>query len=174
MLFKTLLTIAATASAAPFTNPAGLQPWQLLALETFSPSGRPGNDPYSMLNVTIKDPNIIAAQAPTGQAIIPPSSASCSAQWLDNNPPWGQSIACNSDSGISNWSFTINQGTSGTTNFTLDFNLVEIVTISGMQYEKTWIGGDHFEVGTNLGGSCGGSGVCSWGLASAPYDINQE
>lgn len=173
MLFKSLLIITgmASASAAPIAQ--SLQPWQLTALGTFSPSGRPGSSPYSTMNATIQDPNTIpVAQTPTGQAAFPPSSANCSAQWT-TSPPWGKSIACSSDSTFSHWSFTINRGTSGTTNFTLEFKLVDDVTVFGTRYTKTFIGGDHFELGKNLGGVCGGSGVCSWGLKSSPYIIKQ-
>ena len=177
MLLKILLPIAAAvvaASALPTATAQCLQSWQLTELGTFSPSGRPGNSPYSTLNATIQDPNTIpVAQTPTGQAAFPPSSASCSAQWI-TSPPWGEPIACSSNSEFSSWSFTINQGTSGTTNFTLEFKLIDDVIVLGTRYTKTFAGGDHFEVGTNLGGSCGGSGVCSWGLNSSPYKIKQK
>lgn len=43
----------------------------------------------------------------------------------------------------------------------------------GRTVVKTFKGGDQFKVGTNLGGSCGGSGVCGWFLENPPYEIQQ-
>lgn len=104
--------IAATAvSAAPVANGTSdaLQPWQITILNTHQPSGRPGNDPHSTINVTIGDPNTITS----GQAVFPPTSAKCSLQFLTSaDVPWGVEQPCTTDDdskAYSTWTFTINK-----------------------------------------------------------------
>ncbi|KAF2439499.1 hypothetical protein P171DRAFT_436146 [Karstenula rhodostoma CBS 690.94] len=174
--------IAATAvSAAPAIKVTrdDLQPWQITLLHTHSPSGRPGNDPHSTINVTIADPNTIpAGQSPTGQAVFAPTSAKCSLQFLTSDDvPWGVEQPCTTDNSTkasSTWTFTINKPAEDkyypTENFDLSFKLVDHV---GQEVTKTFTGGDHFEANDNLSGQCGGSGVCNWNLAASPYDIQQ-
>ncbi|KAJ4299094.1 hypothetical protein N0V90_004338 [Kalmusia sp. IMI 367209] len=182
--FIVLIAVAAV-SAAPTAKAArdDLQPWKITQLFTHSPSGRPGNDPHSTLNVTIQDPNAIpATQSLTGQAVFPPTSARCTAQWLSSEGvPWGVEQPCTTDENTtdySTWTFTVNKpdgeaDPSATENFNLEFKLVDKVTVSGTTVVKKFAGGDDFEIGTNLSGQCGGSGVCNWSLSIVPYDIQQ-
>jgi hypothetical protein len=148
------------------------------SLTTHSPSGRPGNDPHSFLNATISDPNTIpAGQAPTGTAVFPPSTAQCNIQWLSGETPWGVEQPCTSSTTYSTWTVTLTEPTegvgSGTSNFGLQFKLVDYVHLVGYEVTKVYEGGDEFSVGSGLSGSCGGSGVCNWGLSSKPYAIQQ-
>ncbi|PSN75261.1 hypothetical protein BS50DRAFT_567961 [Corynespora cassiicola Philippines] len=171
-----LTTILASAFAAPAANSrqAGLEPWQVTSLSTHSPSGRPGNNPHSTLNVTIHDPNTIAVtQTPTGTAVFPPSTANCSAQWLTaEDVPWGVEQPCSEiDHGY--WTFKMTGGESGTTDFGLEFKLVDNVTVLNQAYTKVFSGGALFKVGDNLSGQCGGSGVCNWGLSKWPFLVQQ-
>ncbi|KAK7183896.1 hypothetical protein PSPO01_09918 [Paraphaeosphaeria sporulosa] len=185
MYFKSFVALiaASAVSAAPAIKLArNVQPWQITRLYTHTPSGRPGNDPHSTLNITITDPNTIpAGQSPTGQAVFPPTSANCSLQYLTNEDvPWGVEQSCTTDDNTkaySTWIFTINKPAEGAAyaseNFDLSFKLVDYVHLPGQEVTKTFTGGDHFEVGDNMSGQCGGSGVCNWNLNDTPYDIQQ-
>lgn len=51
--------------------------------------------------------------------------------------------------------------------------LVDHVRIPGNEVTKAFTGGDHFKVGDNMSGTCGGSGVCNWSVKTTPYDIDQ-
>lgn len=51
------------------------------------------------------------------------------------------------------------------TNFKLKFKHVADVLYQGSQYTASYEAEGAFKVGDQLGGSCGGSGVCGWGLA---------
>lgn len=64
-------------------------------------------------------------------------------------------------------------GSAGTTNFGLEFKLVDNVTVLNEVYTRTFTGEGHFKVGDNLSGTCGGSGVCNWGLNTKPFLITQ-
>ena len=50
-------------------------------------------------------------------------------------------------------------------NFNLKFTHVADLVYRGSQYTASYEAEGHFAVGDNLAGSCGGSGVCGWGLA---------
>jgi hypothetical protein len=64
----------------------------------------------------------------------------------------------------------------GSRDFTLKFTHVADVLYQGSQYTATFEAEGHFAVGDNLSGSCGGSGVCSWGLKqeAAPFEITPK
>lgn len=48
--------------------------------------------------------------------------------------------------------------------FNLKFTHVPDFINQGQQYTGKYEAEGSFKVGDNLGGTCGGSGVCSWGL----------
>jgi hypothetical protein len=52
----------------------------------------------------------------------------------------------------------------GATNFNLKFTHVVNLIYQGAELKESYAAEGHFEVGVNLAGVCGGSGVCSWGL----------
>jgi hypothetical protein len=56
-------------------------------------------------------------------------------------------------------------GQYSSTNFNLKFSHVADLVYQGAQYTASYEAEGHFEVGNQLAGQCGGSGVCSWGLA---------
>jgi hypothetical protein len=66
-------------------------------------------------------------------------------------------------------------GSSGfaTGDFNLKFTHVADLVYRGEQFTESFEAEGHFAVGENLSGSCGGSGVCSWGLkdANTPFEI---
>ena len=170
-----LLSLATAATIGPNDTPA---PWEISSLRTFSPSGRPGSSPYSILNITITDPNTTAAgPAPRGTAIFTPTTAVCNATYVGDAPPWGQSLNCSATS-YGYWAFEMLQpaeNPSATTNFDVRFTHVSNVTVIGKVFTKVYVAREHFEVGKNLAGLCSASGVCSFGLKEdeTPYLVNQ-
>lgn len=56
------------------------------------------------------------------------------------------------------------EGSFSSTNFNLKFTHVADVQYLGSQYTASFEGEGHFELGKQLAGVCGGSGVCSWSL----------
>ena len=170
------LLAAITASAAPAANVARDDgKWEITQLYTHTPSGRPGNSPYSYVNTTIQDA--------TASSI-----SNCYLQYIDRDAPWGVEQPCTTEGGNSTWAFTLNYPTSGnadaSTNFNLEFKVwsLENTLLSNFMAReaylaqliadgKTYTGGDHFEVWQNMAGQCGGSGVCSWSLQDTPYAI---
>ena len=59
------------------------------------------------------------------------------------------------------------EGSAGfsSTDFKLKFSHVPDILYQGGRYTATYEATGSFKVGDNLSGTCGGSGVCSWGLA---------
>ena len=165
-----------TTGVVGYSQQAELQPWQVTSLSTFSPSGRPGSSPYSIINLTITDPNTInAGPAHRGTAIFPPTTANCSTYWdtwSETETPYNKTNAC-SEVQYGYWTFEMRE-TSGTSstyikpteNVDIVFTHVDNVTVIGSVYTKTFVGTAHFELGDNMSGVCGASGVCSWGLKS--------
>ena len=172
-----LLSLSSAALIGPHDTPA---PWEVSSLSTFSPSGRPGSSPYSTVNITITDPNtIVAGRSPTGMAGFPPSTAICNASFVGSDPPYNKVLNC-SETKYGQWTFemlkTNNTGyPSATTNFDIRFTRVNNVTVIWEEFSKVYVGQAHFEVGDNMQGVCGASGVCSWGLKGElrPWLINQ-
>ncbi|KAF2641172.1 hypothetical protein P280DRAFT_517384 [Massarina eburnea CBS 473.64] len=168
-LLAALLATTTTLAFPTASNTSDPQPWQILSLNTHSSSGRPGNDLNSTLFVSIHDPNLI-------EAYFPPVTANCSVKWLPaDGAPYGVPQNC-TEIAQGYWTVTIGEGESGssaTENLNLEFKLVRDATVSGESVVKVFTGGDHFEVGENMSGQCGGSGVCNWQLTNPPYDIEQ-
>lgn len=52
----------------------------------------------------------------------------------------------------------------GSGDFNLTFLHVPDTIYHGAEYKATFEATGHFEVGKNMAGTCGASGVCSWGL----------
>lgn len=64
----------------------------------------------------------------------------------------------------------VQPGTSGqyaAGDFNLKFTHVADVLYRGAQYTATFEAEGNFRVGTNMEGSCGGSGVCGWSLKAS-------
>ncbi|KAK3374659.1 hypothetical protein B0H63DRAFT_480704 [Podospora didyma] len=180
-----LFVIAAL--AAPNDTSLAVKPWEISGVGTHSPSGYPANAPYSTLFVSISDPNhIVLGSTRFGDAAFPPSSVNCTVRWLGAlENPYGWVNTC-TDINHGKWTVEILPGvvtTSGpqsysspTTNFVLRFTLSEaVVLMTGTIYER-FVGTAAFAVGDNMSGSCGGSGVCNWGLKETvvrPVLVNQ-
>lgn len=173
-----LATLAAAVTIGPKDTP---EPWEVSSAWTFSPSGRPGSSPYSTVNVTITDPNtVLAGPAPRGSAIFVPTTTVCNASFTPSTLPYNKVYNC-SEVQYGYWTFEMleannTQYASATTNFDVRFTHVDNVTVIGNVYTKVYIGTGHFQLGTNMAGVCGASGVCSWGLEETekPYLIHQN
>ena len=55
--------------------------------------------------------------------------------------------------------------------FNLKFTHVADVKYRAQQFKASFEAEGHFVVGENLSGSCGGSGICNWGLKEKPFLI---
>jgi hypothetical protein len=67
------------------------------------------------------------------------------------------------------WTMQVLAGSSGqysSEDFNLKFTHVADVLYQGSEYTATYEATGHFAVGDNLAGTCGGSGVCNWGLTA--------
>jgi hypothetical protein len=181
-------TILAFAASSAFAAPvverqAALQPWQVNTVSSFNPSGRPGQYPWSSIRVELTDPNEIQlGTSPDGQAVTLPAgntALNCEAKYFTSGTPltFGHRWPCDNDGkGEGYWYFEVNQASgSSSGNFDLKITRVAEVLFQGSSYSKTFVGTGHFEVGQNLAGSCGGSGVCSWGLKPElkPFPVQQ-
>ncbi|KAI0119471.1 hypothetical protein F4814DRAFT_240834 [Daldinia grandis] len=150
-----------------------IKPWEVTRLSTFSPSGRPGNSPLAHLWATIANPGSIPAGS---GASFEPSKANCTVDWTWYvEEPYGRTVECTtggnqsvSSDSISKWTIEIIKANSNysspTEDFDIKFTLTANLTADGEDYYKVLTGTQHFAIGENMRGTCGGSGVCSWEL----------
>ncbi|KAF2829843.1 hypothetical protein CC86DRAFT_464343 [Ophiobolus disseminans] len=151
-----------------------LQDWKVTGVAVGTPSGRPGSYPWSSITANITDPNEInlgTAQSDGSTVIVPAGSQgiNCVAKYFSKGgeTPLGRTWPCDPvEDGY--WTMKVLAGSSGSyssTNFNLKFTHVADLVYQGSQYTASFEGEGHFEVGNQLAGTCGGSGVCGWGLA---------
>ena len=157
-----------------------LEPWEVASIRTFSPPYSPGINLSSGIAFTISDPNTLeAGPAHRGTAIFPPSTANCSGSWTDEGQAYNKPFSC-TEVPYGYWSFEIRKPATGyaspMTHFDVRFHRVCNVTVIGSVYSKVFAGQQHFEVGQNMQGLCGASGICSFQLKneSAPVMVTQE
>ncbi|KAI1104556.1 hypothetical protein F4804DRAFT_185316 [Jackrogersella minutella] len=181
--FTLALTSLFTLAVSSRQNPRSdgdldpLEPWQVTRLNTFSPSGRSNDSTLAYIWANITNPNSI----PAGPgASFDSSSANCTVDWtFFGEDPYGRVFECETaetqpgssssgSSSVSKWTIEIIDAndtmSSPTENMDVKFTLTTNLTMNGDDYYKVLIGTQHFEVGDNMEGQCGGSGVCSWGL----------
>lgn len=178
-----ILALAASSVAAPATiqeRQDTLQPWQLSGITSFSPSGRPGSYPWLNIVANLADPNSLTlGTGSDGNPVTVPANnpaANCTAKWIRGSSPLNHSWPCDA-SGDGYWVMEfVDNGEFQYTNFDVKFTRVAETIYLGSAYKKTFVGTGHFEVGKNMAGSCGGSGVCSWGLKpeNSPTAIQQS
>ena len=102
-------------------------------------------------------------------------ASNCTAKWLSGSNPFNRAWPCDA-SGDGYWYMEIEETSDFSVgNFEVKFTRVADVIYHGSEYKKSYEGSAHFKVGDNMGGACGGSGVCSWGLKAelSPYAIQQ-
>jgi hypothetical protein len=149
-----LLGLAPLATVA-----SSLKPWEISRLTTFSPSGRPGSSPWSIINITISDPN---------DAISSPTI--CSGKWTFEEPPYDIINSCSEVPGAE-WTFVMLRSNGTGASPTMDFQLRFELNKKRESFEGT----EKFVVGENMSGLCSASGVCSFGLKEemTPFPIKQ-
>ncbi|RKU40165.1 hypothetical protein DL546_002593 [Coniochaeta pulveracea] len=191
LAFILVLTPFTHASPEAIGPSSPLSPWLITRLWTFTPSGRPGSSPWSTLNFTISDPNtIIAGTGPQQTFTYPAHTANCSAQWSStlSVPAWNRTINCTQHSyEFAYWSFEIlypeTNGTvydypSASEHFDLRIRLTDTTNPGNQKYfwKQSFEGRVGLEVGGNMGGICGASGVCSWSLKDdkTPLEVRQH
>ncbi|KAF2190367.1 hypothetical protein K469DRAFT_623417 [Zopfia rhizophila CBS 207.26] len=186
---NTLLSILAAASltaANPTEKRADLQNWQLESLSTHSPSGRPGNYPWLTVTATVNDPNELTlgtsgSDNSTVKLPVGGKALNCQAKWISPDSAYGHRWPCDNTGATDGyWFMDVVEvsGGSPTNNFDLKFTRVAQQLYRGELFEKKYEGQAHFGLGAdgNLAGSCGGSGVCNWGLKEekTPFPIQQK
>ncbi|XXH05907.1 NAD(P)H-dependent D-xylose reductase (XR) [Hypoxylon texense] len=156
-------------------------PWQVTRLTTGQPSGRPGSNPLAHVFANITNPSPIPAGP--GAAPFAASSANCSVDWaFGTAQPYGGVHECTTvptaaaedrspaSASSSKWTIEILETDPSLyaptekldVRFTL--TLTSSLTVDGSAYSKVLVATQHFEVGDNMRGICGGSGVCAWDL----------
>lgn len=147
------------------------------------PSGRPGNPPFCYLRLNITDPNEFnLGKTHYGDAIIDPSSTQCNLQWdCLQDTIWGQVTSCSpTQAGL--WTFKVlvpagnSSRPSATADFDLRFTLInKMIMNDDVKITQKYVGQQHFAVGKNMNGACGGSSVCNWGLIeNTTVDVTQK
>ncbi|KAF1851723.1 cell death in tomato 1 [Cucurbitaria berberidis CBS 394.84] len=174
----TILALTSSASAAPQASQKQLQDWQVTAVGVFTPSGRPGSYPWATIRANVTDPNEInlgPAKSDGSNVIVPGGSQgiNCEAKWFTKGEsPLGRTWPCDA---VSNgyWTLTVLAGSQGfsPTDFKLRFTHVADVLYQGAEYTGSFKAVGSFKVGDNLSGTCGGSGVCVWGLAAGKNPV---
>jgi hypothetical protein len=156
-LRNTVVPLLGLASLAKATR--WPKPWEITHLSTFSPSGRPGSSPYSVINITISDPNDSTV-----------SPAICVGTWTFEELPYGKVHACSEVPG-GQWTFAMLQSDSDNPSPTTEFKLRFEVQKMDQLFRGTE---EEFLIGDNLTGLCSASGVCSFGLMEekTPYRVS--
>ncbi|KAK0710141.1 hypothetical protein B0T26DRAFT_755252 [Lasiosphaeria miniovina] len=155
---------------------AALKPWEISALRTFSPSGRPDSSPWSFINLTIADRNTYAATAPPPDASAPGIAATCFVQWPYAGDAYGREVNCTtttttttplSSSPPPEWTLTMlpTPGSAYASPLN-DFMLRLTLTLKFAGAEDKYEGSARFALGPgqNLQGICSASGVCAFAL----------
>ncbi|KAF2798907.1 hypothetical protein K505DRAFT_321537 [Melanomma pulvis-pyrius CBS 109.77] len=173
-----ILAFSAAATAAPVAErQTTLSPWQVTGVAIFTPSGRPGTYPWPTITANVTDPNalVLGTSPADGSEVSLPAGGlaiNCQAKWLSGTEPTNHIWPCDA-AGDGYWALEVLPGTSGftSTNFDLKFTRVAETLYLGSSYKKTFAGQGHFSLDTNLGGQCGGSGVCFWGLKAGSNPV---
>ncbi|KAF2130980.1 hypothetical protein P153DRAFT_287827 [Dothidotthia symphoricarpi CBS 119687] len=172
-LLIAIVALMSSATASPIkARQAALEDWQVTTVGVNVPSGRPGNYPWATITAVITDPNQynLGNSSYNGTPVIVPSGSQgfdCKAEWFIDSPV-GRAWPCKSSSYATGyWYMHVLEGDDGQfspSNFKLQFTHMLNLVVYGQQFRATIRGQTLFKVGVNMGGTCGGSGVCGWGL----------
>ncbi|KAI1429627.1 hypothetical protein F5Y12DRAFT_414534 [Xylaria sp. FL1777] len=156
-----------------------LSPWLVTGLQTWQPSGRPGNSPdwYVHVNLTNPNPDQSVLDANDTQ-----SSVYCEVVWQYPNVPYNQIVNCEvaetADSVLWAWTAELLEATDPdpypTTNFDLRWRASPIVLNQKDEYLQIWTGTAQFEVAKNMQGTCAASGFCLWVLKPEDTPVSVE
>ncbi|TPX10342.1 uncharacterized protein E0L32_008747 [Thyridium curvatum] len=165
-----------------------LEPWEVSQVSVASPPSLTSQPSLrSYLSIIIADPNIIdGVGSKSGPINFQPSIAQCNVSWYaqDGEQPYDQSRNCTLETGYpAKWSFVVvppnreygAMSGGALTNFSVQFTLVDEIITPVNSVRKVYVGEGHFEVGENMEGLCGASGICAFSLRneSAPVLIEQ-
>ncbi|AEO63792.1 3ffc141b-2c64-46a3-8362-d57d2a3f910a [Thermothielavioides terrestris] len=135
------------------------KPWEISYLTTFSPPGRPGSSLYSVINITIADPN---------DSTVSPTN--CIGKWTYDTVPYNITNACSEVPG-GKWTFEMLESNSTSASPTTDFKLRFELDKQHSQF----VGTASFAVGDNLSGLCSAGGICAFELKEedTPFPVYQ-
>jgi hypothetical protein len=181
-MLASILAFSAAATAVPLVErQTTLAPWKVTGVAIGTPAGRPGSYPWATITANVTDPNaIVLGTSPEGDEVSLPAGAlavNCQAKWFtadDTTEPTNHIWPCDpSGEGDGYWTLEV-VDTPGwsTTNLDLKFTRVADTIYRGSEYKKTFTATGHFEIGKNLGGQCGSSGVCYWGLKAGSNPVS--
>ncbi|KAF1929211.1 uncharacterized protein M421DRAFT_91715 [Didymella exigua CBS 183.55] len=163
------LTLGMFASALPLDiRQEGLSPFELNALVTNSPPGRPGSTPWSYIRANFTDPNSYSFTQGTHNGTVPAGlqGVNCEARWFRQESPEDRTWPCEySEQGY--FAIQIFPGTGATARVN-DFKLRLIhgvepgAPISNI-FERYDANGS-FKSLDNLNGRCSSGGVCNYSL----------
>lgn len=151
-----LLALTGTFFSSTAHSASPLPAWQVTVFNTHSPAERPGSDYSFFIRATISNPG--SSSAPS----TPASTANCTVEWTYPAQPYGTGYACTTEEADAAWTLELENPpganySSPTENVDARFTLV----VRGAEEATTLSGTQHFEVGENLEGVCGGSGTVS-------------
>ncbi|KAJ4989286.1 hypothetical protein SVAN01_05191 [Stagonosporopsis vannaccii] len=102
-LFASILASTAIfgcfSSASPLeVRQEALQPFEVTAVTSYSPSGRPGSDAWRYIRANVTDPNSYLYSRNGGELTIPGGSQgiNCEARWYRGESPEGRTWPCDS------------------------------------------------------------------------------
>ncbi|KAJ2993906.1 hypothetical protein NUW58_g1187 [Xylaria curta] len=174
-----ILALTTALSLFPSDAVGGLARWQVIGIDTWQPSGRPGNSPdwYIHVNITNPDPTKTDPDPNIAQGKV-----YCQIVWLYPNVPYNQIKECEivDTTGPTTWAWTVelleadDDNPSPILNFDLRWRAASISSAATEEGVEIWTGIGQFEAFKNLQGACAASGFCSWWLnpASAPVLID--
>ncbi|GAW27342.1 putative cell death in tomato 1 [Rosellinia necatrix] len=155
---------AALGSAA---TTGDLSPWKVAKLESYQPSGRPGNSLDWYIHVNITNPD------PTQGYLATEGKVYCQLVWQYPNAPYGQITPCTVVDTTSPvpWAWTVElleaeEDPWPISNFGLRWRAVSTTPADANDDDgvQLYTGDGQFKVGDNLSGQCAASGFCKWYL----------
>ncbi|OAK98442.1 hypothetical protein IQ06DRAFT_295765 [Phaeosphaeriaceae sp. SRC1lsM3a] len=157
-----------------------LKEWEVTFVNSGSPSRRPGSYPWSSITANVTDTNELnLGTAEYDNATVPitvpagSEGANCYAQYFKGESPLGRTWPCDPTSD-GYWTMTVLPGSDGnfsSVDFALKFMHVAVKRYRGEAFSASFEAIGNFKRGDNLGGLCGGSGACSWGLWSSAIPV---
>ncbi|KAI0490440.1 hypothetical protein F4859DRAFT_7999 [Xylaria cf. heliscus] len=149
-----------------------LPPWQVTSLQTWQPSGRPGNSPDWYIHVNITNPDPTQGDTDPNVSL---GKVYCQIVWLYPDAPYNQINDCEimDTTGATPWAWTVelleadDADPYPITNFDLRWRAASTSPASADEDVQIWTGVGQFEIGKNMQGTCAASGFCQWWLSAA-------
>ncbi|KAH8159703.1 hypothetical protein CIB48_g8544 [Xylaria polymorpha] len=154
-----------------------LPPWQVTSLQTWQPSGRPGNNPDWYIHVNITNPDPTQSDTDPNVAL---GKVYCQIVWLYPNAPYNQIKECEiaDTTDPTPWAWTVelleadnDEDPYPITNFDLRWRAAYTSPNSAEQDVQIWTGVGQFQIGKNMQGTCAASGFCQWWLKTTSTPV---